>query len=131
MAAVARVEVSRIMTASGQAAPAATLAAARAPEAPSPAQAVPVPVAVPVLPAETAVQEREAARRSLERGKIHDAIAAAERSTALDPTDAEAWLILGAAHQELGHEGAARGAFHSCTSSAKRGPVSECRAMLR
>jgi hypothetical protein len=101
--------------------------------APAPiAPAAPVaPSLVDAIPAKTAAQERESARHALERGKLRDAVAAGERATALDPADAEAWLILGAAHQELGHGGAARTAFLSCVKSARRGPVRECGAMLR
>jgi hypothetical protein len=78
----------------------------------------------------SAVDDRELARRSLERGKTRDALAAAERAVAADPTDAEAWLLVGSANQELGHAAAARAAFRSCLKSAKHGPVRECRAML-
>lgn len=79
----------------------------------------------------TALQEKIDARRALERGKTADAIAAGERSVALDPTDGEAWLLLGAAYQEKGKNADARRAFTSCTKEGKRGPVGECRAMLR
>jgi cytochrome c-type biogenesis protein CcmH/NrfG len=58
-------------------------------------------------------------------------VAAGTRATAGDPGDAEGWLILGSAQQELGHAAAAREAFRSCVKSAKRGPVGECAAMLR
>ncbi len=115
-----------------------TTALAAPPSASPPSQAISAapshvaPVA-PVAPVEpkTAVQEREAARRALEHGKPRDAVAAGERATSADPTDAEAWLILGAAHQELGHDAAARAAFHSCLTSAKHGPIRECGSMLR
>jgi hypothetical protein len=98
----------------------------------SPPAPAPVAEATPGAPAPplTAVQERELARRALERGKARDAIAAAERATAADPTDAESWLILGSANQEIGHAAAARVAFRSCLKLAKRGPLRECRAML-
>jgi hypothetical protein len=79
----------------------------------------------------SAIEERELARRSLEHGKARDAVAAAERAVAADPTDADSWLLLGSANQELGHAAAARTAFRSCLKSAKHGPVRECRAMLR
>jgi hypothetical protein len=82
-------------------------------------------------PSGTAVEDRELARHLLEHGRTRDAIAAAERATASDPTDAESWLILGSANQELGRSAAARAAFRSCLKSAKRGPLRECRAMLR
>ena len=50
---------------------------------------------------------------------------------ALDPTDGEAWLLLGAAYQEKGLNAEARRAFTSCLKEGKRGPMGECRAMLR
>ncbi len=79
----------------------------------------------------TALQERENARRSLERGKVGDAIEAGERSVALDPQDGEAWLLLGAAYQEKGKSVEARRCYTSCVKEGKRGPLGECRAMLR
>jgi Flp pilus assembly protein TadD len=45
---------------------------------------------------------------------------------ALDPSDAEAWLILGAAYQEKGDAANARRSFKSCLSEGKRGPKWEC-----
>jgi hypothetical protein len=79
----------------------------------------------------TAAQEKTDTRRALERGKLGDAIAAGERSVALDPTDGEAWLLLGAAYQEKGKNGDARRAYTSCVKEGKRGPIGECRAMIR
>lgn len=79
----------------------------------------------------TASEEKKDARRALERGKTADAIAAGERSVALDPTDGEAWLLLGAAYQEKGKNAEARRCFVSCLKEGKRGPLGECRAMVR
>ena len=81
--------------------------------------------------ARIARDEKEAARRLLAQGNARDAIASAERSVALDPSDADAWLVLGAAHQEMRHAGSARASFRACVKEAKRGPIAECRAMLR
>jgi hypothetical protein len=118
-------------------APAASIAAPARTTAPSPVAAAapiaPAPVAraaTPFAPARSPLQEREAARAALEHGKAKDAVASAARATAGDPGDAEGWLILGSAQQELGHAAAARDAFLSCVKSAKRGPVGECAAML-
>jgi hypothetical protein len=124
------------------------LAAAALPAAPSPVQAVAVPPAPavaavdvpaapaaaeeqPAPPAKSAKEEKEDSRRALEHGKRKDAIEAGERSVALDPTDAEAWLILGSAQQEAGHWKEGREAYTQCVKQAKVGPVSECRMMLR
>ena len=75
-------------------------------------------------------QEKQAAKAALERGSNGAAIAAGERSVALDATDAEAWLVLGAAYQAMGNVGQAKRAFKSCIAQGKKGPVSDCRDML-
>jgi hypothetical protein len=114
------------------AAPAAAAPAAAAPAAAAPAAAAPA-AAAPAAPAsdKTALQEKNDSRRALERGKLGDAIAAGERSVALDPTDGEAWLLLGAAYQEKGKNADARRCYSACIKEGKRGPVGECRAMIR
>ena len=71
------------------------------------------------------------ARQALESGRTGVAIEAGERSVALDPTDGETWLLLGAAYQEKGRAADARKAFTSCIKEGKKGPIGECRAMLR
>jgi hypothetical protein len=90
-----------------------------------------VEIAAVEKPAKTAAEEKRDARSLLERYNAKDAIEAAERSVALDPTDGDAWLILGAAYQEVGQLDGARRAFQACLKQAKRGPVGECRAMLQ
>ena len=75
-------------------------------------------------------QEKQAAKAALERGSNGAAIAAGERSIALDPTDAEAWLVLGAAYQAMGNVGQAKRCFHSCISQGKKGPISDCKDVL-
>ena len=145
LAAIVRVGIARVsagsesdetvaaLAAHGTGATAATTASPAAPvaEAATALATASAPSAGSAMPPATAVQERELARRSLERGKVRDAVAAAERATVADPSDAEAWLILGSANQELGHAAAARAAFRSCIKVAKHGPLRECRAMLR
>ncbi|MEO6420321.1 MAG: tetratricopeptide repeat protein, partial [Polyangiaceae bacterium] len=79
----------------------------------------------------TAGQEKAAARRALESGHAGVAIEAGERSVALDPTDGEAWLLLGAAYQEKGKAGDARRCFNACLKQGKKGPIGECRQMLQ
>lgn len=74
---------------------------------------------------------REQARRKLAAGDLVSAVAAASASIEADPTDAEAWLILGAAQVDQGLGAEARQTFQSCAARARRGPVAECRAMLR
>lgn len=79
----------------------------------------------------TAVTQKRAAQQSLERGKLDDAIASSEKAVELNPTDGEAWLILGASYQQKGKLPEARKAFKACTEQGKKGPIGECRAMLR
>ncbi|MGH7285942.1 MAG: hypothetical protein ACRELY_30860 [Polyangiaceae bacterium] len=118
-------------------------AAQPTPEAPVAAQAAapvadtkpadPPAAAAPAsdAPAKSALEEKKDASRLLERGKTKDAIAAGERSVALDPTDGEAWLVLGAAYQQIGKNTDAHRCFTSCIKEGKHGPISECREMLQ
>jgi hypothetical protein len=110
------------------AAPAADPASAPSAVAPV-ANPVADPGAAPEPDPKAAAKEKHASQLALERGKAADAIAAGERSVALDPTDAEAWLILGAAYQEKGDSAAARRTFKSCLEQGKRGPKWECAQM--
>ena len=78
-----------------------------------------------------AADAKRAAQRALDRGHLKASIEAGERSVALDPADADAWLILGAAYQAKGAYAEARRCFTSCSTLAKRGARGECRALLR
>jgi hypothetical protein len=79
----------------------------------------------------SAAQEKHACQTFLNQGAFAKAVEAGEHSVALDPADGEAWLMLGAAYQSMGKNAEARRSFSSCTAEAKRGPINECRAMLR
>jgi Flp pilus assembly protein TadD len=81
--------------------------------------------------AEQAKKEKALCRVALERGRLTEAVEAGERAVALDPTDGEAWLILGAAYQSKGNSKDARRCYKSCVQEGKRGPRNECAAMLR
>jgi cytochrome c-type biogenesis protein CcmH/NrfG len=72
---------------------------------------------------------KRASQRSLERGDAKASIEAGEQSVALDPSDAEAWLILGAAYQARGAYSEGRRCFSTCARVAKRGPRGECGAL--
>jgi hypothetical protein len=112
--------------------PAAPVATETAP-AVAPAEAVAEPTPEPAVATEpdpkAAAKEKHASQLALERGKAADAVEAGERSVALDPSDAEAWLILGAAYQEKGDVANARRSFKSCLVEGKRGPKWECAQM--
>jgi tetratricopeptide (TPR) repeat protein len=99
----------------------------------SPTAPVAAPVAsVPPEPDPLAAREaKKIAQRALDRGKVAEAIEAGERSVALDPTDGDAWLVLGAAYQLRGATAEARRCFSSCVRQGTRGPRGECAALLR
>jgi Flp pilus assembly protein TadD len=116
-AAVAASAPAAVPTPAPVAAPSATdTAPAAAADAPAPTEPDP----------KAAAKEKHASQLALERGKAAEAIEAGERSVALDPSDAEAWLILGAAYQEKGDLANARKSFKSCLTEGKRGPKWEC-----
>jgi len=118
------VAVAQVVTASRpvNAPTAVSVPPARAPQPPAP-QAV--------TAAPQAVTEKSTSQAALERGKIAASIAAGERSVALDPTDGEAWLVLGAAYQAQGNANEARRCYSACIQKGNRGPRRECAAMLR
>jgi Flp pilus assembly protein TadD len=78
-----------------------------------------------------AKQAKQEAEHALEKGRTTLAIEAGARAVALDPTDAEAWLILGAGYDQRGAYGEARRCFATCSHVATRGPRRECAALLR
>jgi hypothetical protein len=71
------------------------------------------------------------ARRLLASGKLKEAVSAARTALAADPTDAETYLLLGAALQDTGHWDESVIVFGSCMQNAKRGPLGDCRALSR
>jgi DNA-binding response OmpR family regulator len=73
----------------------------------------------------------ELARLTLARQNTREAIELAERATVVDPTNALAWVTLGAARQQRGDREGARQAYRSCVTLGKGQYVLECRAMLR
>jgi hypothetical protein len=107
-------------------------AAGDKPEAkPDPSAATPPPADTETPHAKTAAQEKRDCQVFLDRGAFGKAIDAGERSVGLDPTDGEAWLLLGAAYQSLGRVGDARRSFNACLKQGKKGPLGECKAMLQ
>lgn len=115
-------------------------AAAAAPPPVETAPAIPPPVeAAEAPPATTAAdavptspdEDKKASLEALKLGKLAEAVAAGERATLLDPTDADAWLVLGAAYEDQGNFIAAQRCFHTCVTEAKRGEVRECKFLMR
>jgi len=72
----------------------------------------------------------ELARLQLGREHTREAAELAERASALDPSNALAWVVLGAARQNRGDRQGARQAYRNCVKLGKGRFVSECRAML-
>jgi Flp pilus assembly protein TadD len=73
----------------------------------------------------------ELARLMLARSHTREASELAERATAVEPSNALAWVTLGAARQMRGDRQGARQAYRNCVKLGKGQYVSECRAMLR
>jgi hypothetical protein len=74
---------------------------------------------------------RTKAERLIDSGKYADAIAAGEEATRLDPTHAQGWLLLGAAHDAKGDRPGAKAAYRECVKLATTGPKGECAAFAR
>ncbi|MDB4998248.1 MAG: serine/threonine protein kinase [Myxococcaceae bacterium] len=117
--------------------PAATTPPATTPPRPAPSAITPAittPPATtppsPTTPSTTTPASARDAQRALERGQIDRAIAIALAATQHDPTDAEAWLTLGAAYETQGRKDAALAAYKSCTTQGTGPRVGECRALL-
>jgi Flp pilus assembly protein TadD len=58
-------------------------------------------------------------------------VIAARSALAADPTDAETYILLGAALQDTGRWAESMFVFATCVQKAKRGPLDDCRALAR
>lgn len=96
-------------------------------EQPAPA-AAPAPKA-PAAPIPPRAPTKMDARRLLAAGKLKEAVTAARAALAAEPTDAETYLLLGAALQDTGRWEESMIVFASCVQNAKRGPLGDCRAL--
>ena len=113
---------------------ASTVMHAVVPAATTPSGEAPPHVFVEPAPAALETQSgsnlTQQAQRLLERGSTARAVDVAKRATAADPSNAEAWLTLGAAYDAAGNRTSARLAYKSCIDSGKGSRVSECKALL-
>lgn len=100
-------------------------------EAPVPAAAALASAPPPDTRPEVGLAIKRAAQDALEHGKVGSAIDLGRQAVALDPGDAESWLILGAAYLQRGRYKDARRAFSDCVAQANHGARSECAALLR
>ena len=85
-------------------------------------------VAVPALSVE---QTKARALRAVSSGRYAEGIALSQAAIDADPTDAQGYLLLGAALQEKGQAGRAEQVFAECASKATHGPKGDCRALAR
>ncbi|MGB5811932.1 MAG: DUF4388 domain-containing protein [Polyangiales bacterium] len=72
----------------------------------------------------------ELARLQLGREHAREAAELAERATAIDSSNALAWVVLGASRQMRGDMQGARQAYRNCVKLGRGRYVRECRAML-
>ena len=101
----------------------------RQPPPPQPAIATPPPPDTkPVAPTGNVTRD---AQKALDHGDTAQAIDLGRKATSADPSNAEAWLTLGAAYEAAGRASLARGAYQSCVSHGKGERVAECRALLQ
>jgi hypothetical protein len=135
-AAVAAVEPAPAASASAApaAAPATSAAEAQPAEPPTAASAEPAPSASAAAPgaavdADELKKMKKEARSLIERGRLKEGIPAAQAAIDADPTDAELYLLLGAALQDTGHWKDSIAVFSRCVHEATHGPKSECRAL--
>jgi tetratricopeptide (TPR) repeat protein len=66
----------------------------------------------------------------LNQGKDKPARDRAQQAVAVDPSNSEAWIVLGAAQANLGNGEAARAAYGACARLSAGKYVAECRRML-
>jgi DNA-binding response OmpR family regulator len=85
--------------------------------------------ATPASSASAAETLTENAQAALEKQGAGRALKLAAAATKRDPSNAEAWLTLGAAHAQLGHAGAAMNAYKQCAKRATGPRVAECKAL--
>jgi cytochrome c-type biogenesis protein CcmH/NrfG len=84
---------------------------------------------VPHQPPTLEERQKDAARHALELRDLDRAVEASRAAVDLDEEDADAWLLLGAAHLERKELDEARRAFQACTDRATHGDKRDCRAL--
>jgi tetratricopeptide (TPR) repeat protein len=126
-------------------APAKTEMVVKTPPPPAAAPAAPAakaaePAAAAVAPAEPAKpvvtgdvkEEKAKVKAALDKNKLADAIEAGERAVAIDETDSEAWLLLGAAYHAKGELKEAQRAYHACVDKGTKDKFQrECKLFAR
>jgi Flp pilus assembly protein TadD len=67
----------------------------------------------------------------LNRAPNADAATFAARAVEVDPSNSEAWIVLGAARHQLGDRKGAKEAYRQCAELGRGAYVAECRHMVR
>jgi Flp pilus assembly protein TadD len=116
-------------TAPAEKAPIETAPAAPTEPAPTVETQQPAEAPAALAPSQANTPSKADIRHLIERGRMKDGIAAARATLDADPSDAETYLLLGAALQELGQWKESMAVFGQCIEQATRGPKSECRAL--
>lgn len=98
---------------------------------PSGSTAQPKPAATTTAAVTAWKDLRKQALRALDRGQDSTAEQLARQALATEPTQAEAWLVLGAALDSQGHHGDAQNAYVSCVKQGVGSEVAECRRLVR
>jgi Flp pilus assembly protein TadD len=101
------------------------VAAAAAPVADQPSDPAAPSREKAVDPAKT----RKMILSAIAHGQLAEAVSLARAAVALDPGDANNYLLLGSALQEMGQWERATNVFADCAQRARRGPRSECKAL--
>jgi DNA-binding response OmpR family regulator len=118
----------------GAASGTAALPGAGAVPAPLPDTPAPPPVSVAEKPLDLGPDSPNGslvmrANRALRTGAKEKAIELAQEAVKTNPSDADGWLMLGAAFQASGDRSAAREAYRSCVARAHTVNVSDCRVL--
>jgi hypothetical protein len=94
-------------------------------------------IAAPVEPVKAVItgdvkEEKAKVKAALDKNKLADAIEAGERAVAIEETDSEAWLLLGAAYHAKGQLKDAQRAYHSCVEKGTKDKFQrECKLFAR
>ena len=109
----------------------------------APGPAAPAPPALPVGPAVVGTEAPllgnqppggsliAQASRAMRKGDRQLAVDLARQAVAQSPSNADAWLTLGAAYQASGNGGAAKDAYRSCIKQAHSGNLNDCYVLGR
>lgn len=119
-----------VPVASVSATPEPSASVAAAPEdAPAAASSAPAQEEPPAEAAADVAALKKQALKLLNQGKMREALPVAQSALAADPSDANLYLYVGSALEELGRRKEAIEVYSRCVHEATKGPKYECRAV--